>query len=475
MAERAEQSLKSVLRKSSDRLDELRLAEIAFAINSHVSQEGSGSNNDRFLRRSVRTRIPNAVNPQLNIDDLIKRRIQKHENRIKGHNKTNKMTYLVGDRVRLQNIKMKDFLLTRTVVGQREYDDGKILGYNIQTESGYATTRYRRFLQPLLTDDKITKKPKQSARGNDVTKLSSPTFCNNADSSHDVTDSADAFRRSSRKKARNSSLRSPAPPIINSIELPNAITSAPSTKNSANLTNQTDGTKLRRYNRRKSLDNDNSIGNFKNTHDAYLTEQNDGIKLRRSTRNTSKVSEVNSLHIKNSRTYFSSRNTADSREELSTNTRHHCKKVSEPPLAPANTGNSISAQIIQCIIHTASASADTIKVVTKDPVNMGNICSCECNKVVSFSIHCQARAGMSSNRPATSGSKKMRFGPSRYIVVITIESSNSSDDKHTTIEWEGSSSSSEDEVQIVEQRIRKVARNYQTKTGPYEDCHQWIH
>ena len=41
LAERTVQSLKSVLRKSADRLDELYLAEIAFAINSHVSQEGT--------------------------------------------------------------------------------------------------------------------------------------------------------------------------------------------------------------------------------------------------------------------------------------------------------------------------------------------------------------------------------------------------------------------------------------------------
>ena len=46
--------------------------------------------------------------------------------------------------------------------------------------------------------------------------------------------------------------------------------------------------------------------------------------------------------------------------------------------------------------------------------------------------------------------------------VITIDSLDSSDDEHTTIEWAGSSSSSEDEVQIVEQCIRKVARNHQT-------------
>ena len=96
LTERAVGSLKSVLRKSSDRLDELRLAEIAFAINSHVSQEGSDSNNDRFLGRSVRTRIPNSVNPQLNIEELIQKRIQNHENCIKGHNKMNKITFFPG-------------------------------------------------------------------------------------------------------------------------------------------------------------------------------------------------------------------------------------------------------------------------------------------------------------------------------------------------------------------------------------------
>ena len=75
LAERAVQSLKSVLRKSSEKLDDLHLGEISFAINSHVSQEGTGSNNDRFLRCSVRTRIPNSVNTQLNIDELIEKRI----------------------------------------------------------------------------------------------------------------------------------------------------------------------------------------------------------------------------------------------------------------------------------------------------------------------------------------------------------------------------------------------------------------
>ena len=69
LAERAVQSLKNVLRKSSDRLNELQLMEICMAINSHVSMEGSGSNNGRFLGRSVRSFLPN-----LNSKDLIERR-----------------------------------------------------------------------------------------------------------------------------------------------------------------------------------------------------------------------------------------------------------------------------------------------------------------------------------------------------------------------------------------------------------------
>ena len=36
-----------------------------------------------------------------------------------------------GDRVRLQNIRTKDFILTGTVESQRVADDGQIVSYNI--------------------------------------------------------------------------------------------------------------------------------------------------------------------------------------------------------------------------------------------------------------------------------------------------------------------------------------------------------
>ena len=58
--------LKNVLRKSSYKLNDLQLMEICFAINSHISMEGSRSNNECFLGRSVRTCVPNSINPNLN-------------------------------------------------------------------------------------------------------------------------------------------------------------------------------------------------------------------------------------------------------------------------------------------------------------------------------------------------------------------------------------------------------------------------
>ena len=123
---------------------------MCFAINNHVSQKGSGTNNERFLKRNVRTKIPNSINTNLNVDELIKQRISAHKNRISGKLKgRNKLIYLIGDRVRLQNVKTKDFLLKGTMVGLRETDDHKILSYDIQTDLRYEPTSHRRFLLPL--------------------------------------------------------------------------------------------------------------------------------------------------------------------------------------------------------------------------------------------------------------------------------------------------------------------------------------
>ena len=67
----------------------------------------TGSTNDRFLMRNVRSLLPNSIDPQLDPKELIRRRILNHEDKIKNKNRNNKVIYKVGSRVRLQDMKSK--------------------------------------------------------------------------------------------------------------------------------------------------------------------------------------------------------------------------------------------------------------------------------------------------------------------------------------------------------------------------------
>ena len=66
LAERAVGSLKNSFKKSPEKMSKLFLREIVFEINSTVSQEMTGSANDRFLNRSIRSLLPNSIDPSLN-------------------------------------------------------------------------------------------------------------------------------------------------------------------------------------------------------------------------------------------------------------------------------------------------------------------------------------------------------------------------------------------------------------------------
>ena len=83
LAERAVGSLKNTLKKSPKYISKVDLKEIIFQINLNISQEMTGSANDRFLMRSGRSCMPNSINPQLDPQMLINRRIENHEGRIK--------------------------------------------------------------------------------------------------------------------------------------------------------------------------------------------------------------------------------------------------------------------------------------------------------------------------------------------------------------------------------------------------------
>ena len=78
----------------------------------------TGSTNDRFLMRSIRSLLPNSIDPQLDPKELIRRRILNHEGKIKNKNQNNKVIYEVGLRVRLQDVKSKLFSTFGTVLEQ---------------------------------------------------------------------------------------------------------------------------------------------------------------------------------------------------------------------------------------------------------------------------------------------------------------------------------------------------------------------
>ena len=69
LAERGVQSLKNGLRKSAIRLTRQHLNELTFAINDTTSSEGTGSPNERFFGRLVRSRLLNSINPEIKMHE----------------------------------------------------------------------------------------------------------------------------------------------------------------------------------------------------------------------------------------------------------------------------------------------------------------------------------------------------------------------------------------------------------------------
>merc|ERR1711984_1926 len=96
----------------------------------------------------VRGDMPNSINNEIKPQELIHRRINNHENRIKGKNK-NKSIYPVGTRVRLQNSKSKLFDTNGIIVEPRWADNSEVVSYIIRTDSGLVTSRHRKFLKVL--------------------------------------------------------------------------------------------------------------------------------------------------------------------------------------------------------------------------------------------------------------------------------------------------------------------------------------
>ena len=124
------------------------LDEQVFAINAR--EDGvTGSNNSRFFGRGIRSGLPNSLDRFIDWKEDIRKRGELKEKRfLKKERTVGKLTYAIGESVRLQDIRTKCWDRVGVVTGIRVADDGKILSYDIEVD-GRETTRHRKYLSKI--------------------------------------------------------------------------------------------------------------------------------------------------------------------------------------------------------------------------------------------------------------------------------------------------------------------------------------
>ena len=123
------------------------LDEQVFAINAR--EDGiTGSNNSRFYGRRVRSGLPNSLDRFIDCKDIKKRGELKEKRFLKKERTVGKLSYKIGESVRLQDIRTKCWDRVGVVTGIRVADDGRILSYDIDID-GRETTRHRKYLSKI--------------------------------------------------------------------------------------------------------------------------------------------------------------------------------------------------------------------------------------------------------------------------------------------------------------------------------------
>ena len=154
LVERSVRTIKDILKKNGH-LSQLMLDEQVFAINAR--EDGvTGSANSRFFGRGIRSGLPNSLDRFIDWREDVRKRGELKEKRfLKKERTVGKLTYDVGEHVRLQDIRTKRWDRVGVVTGIRVADDGKILSYDIEVD-GSKTTRHRKYLSKIPNSDDET-------------------------------------------------------------------------------------------------------------------------------------------------------------------------------------------------------------------------------------------------------------------------------------------------------------------------------
>ena len=153
LVERSVRTLKEILKKHGNNLSQLQLSELVFAINSRTQGE-QGSALTRFFGRGVRGNLPNSLERDVNWQKQVAIRGEIRQKRVekKGRTVGKKEVFSIGEKVKLQNLKTKQWNVDGEIMNIRTAADGRICSYDIQTD-GTMTTRHRKYIMKIHTLD----------------------------------------------------------------------------------------------------------------------------------------------------------------------------------------------------------------------------------------------------------------------------------------------------------------------------------
>ena len=108
-----------------------------FDVNNHEAINGSGTPNERFFLRGIRSGLPNSFKKHLKADDLMKIRAAKQMKAAVKKGKMSADSFSVGDSVRIQDMKSKRWNRSGTIKESRTSNDGQEVSFVIQMENGW--------------------------------------------------------------------------------------------------------------------------------------------------------------------------------------------------------------------------------------------------------------------------------------------------------------------------------------------------
>ena len=125
--------------KNNLKLSQLELDELMFTVNTNQQGVNQGSSLERFLGRAINTALPNSLAKSFGFEAAIKERAAVREKRLLKPERGTKLSFAVGEIVRIQNPKSKQWDATGEISAVRVAQDGQILSYDIQLTDGGMT------------------------------------------------------------------------------------------------------------------------------------------------------------------------------------------------------------------------------------------------------------------------------------------------------------------------------------------------